>query len=209
MRLETFTLRGNHVVLDPLSTDHVDALADAASIDRASYGFTNVPEGREPMQAYVESLLAEAGRDQGVPFVQRCADDGRIVGCTRYLALQWAAGAAVPSEVEIGGTWLAADVQRTALNTEAKRLLLGHAFDEWSVQRVAICTDERNERSRRAIERLGATFEGVLRNHRVAFGWAVAEGVPRQTAVYSIIDSEWPTVRRRLEDRLRAPGDPS
>ena len=110
-----------------------------------------------------------------------------------------------PAEVEIGGTWLAADAQRTALNTEAKLLLLTHAFEMWEVHRVAICTASDNERSRRAIERLGASFEGILRNHRALIGDAVTTpGLPRDSALYSIIDREWPTIRARLTERLGA-----
>jgi RimJ/RimL family protein N-acetyltransferase len=138
-----------------------------------------------------------------VPFIQRSVETGRIVGCTRYLNVMWWSGRETPAEVEIGGTWLAAEAQRTAINTEAKVLLLGHAFDDWNVHRVAICTASGNERSRRAIERLGATFEGVLRNHRALIGDSVTQqGMPRDSAMYSIIDREWPEIRERLKARL-------
>ena len=105
-----------------------------------------------------------------------------------------------PDEIEIGGTWLAATAQRTPVNTEAKRLLLGHAFDAYGVQRVAICTDARNERSRTAILRIGATFEGVLRRHRPRAGTDPVE--LRDRAMYSVIADEWPSVRARLDERL-------
>ena len=138
-----------------------------------------------------------------LPFAQRRLDTGELVGCTRYLDPHWWRGRREPDEIEIGGTWLGARAQRTAVNTEAKLLLLGHAFDVLGVWRVAICTDARNERSRRAIERIGASFEGVLRNHRLR---ADTDGPsPRQTAVYSILDSEWPEVQRDLDDRTRRP----
>jgi RimJ/RimL family protein N-acetyltransferase len=114
----------------------------------------------------------------------------------------WWPGRDTPAEVEIGGTWLATDAQRTPLNTEAKLLLLSRAFDDWHVFRVAVMTDERNERSRAAIERLGAVFEGVLRNHRPSTGFLGHPGRPRDTAAYSIIQSEWPDVRHRLQARL-------
>ncbi|HRE00691.1 MAG TPA: GNAT family protein, partial [Ilumatobacteraceae bacterium] len=104
-------------------------------------------------------------------------------------------------EVEIGGTWLAASAQRSAINTEAKLLMLAHAFDTWGVQRVAICTDARNQQSRTAIERIGASFEGVLRNHRPSAVTA-EEGQPRNTAIYSIIVDEWPALRDTLRARL-------
>ena len=106
-----------------------------------------------------------------------------------------------PDEVEIGGTWLAASAQRSAINTEAKLLMLSHAFEVWQVNRVALATDARNERSRAAIERIGATFEGVLRRHRWSFAPGES-GQPRDTAIFSIVPSEWPDVKARLTARL-------
>ena len=203
MRLEPFTLSGVHVALEPLSPEHVPALVSAAASDRSTFGFTGVPDDPVSMAAYVDTLRHDAAHDTVVPFVQRRVTDGHIVGCTRFMNLAWWSGHDLPVEVEIGGTWLAGDAQRTALNSEAKLLLLGHAFDQWHVHRVAICTDARNDRSRRAIERLGASFEGVLRHHRASIGHAVDQNAPRDTAVYSIIDDEWAGVRQRLEDRLR------
>ena len=117
------------------------------------------------------------------------------------MELRWWRGRPDPDEVEIGGTWLAADVQRSAVNTDAKLLLLTHAFDVWNVDRVALATDERNERSRAAITRLGASFEGILRNHRPS-KVPGEEGRPRNTALFSITAEEWPEVRRALTDRL-------
>jgi RimJ/RimL family protein N-acetyltransferase len=105
--------------------------------------------------------------------------------------------------VEIGGTWLAADAQRSPINTEAKLLLLTHAFDVFGVFRVAIATDARNERSRAAIERLGARLEGIMRNHRPNAGPLTEPGHPRNTAMHSIIDDEWPAVRAGLKEQLR------
>ena len=204
MRLEPFALEGAHVRLEPLAHDHVDELVAAANVDRATYGWTAVPADHAGMTAYVETLLRDRASDSAMPFAQRRMVDGRAVGCTRLMNLAWWSGRDVPVEVEVGGTWLSADAQRTPLNTEAKLLLLGHAFETWGVQRVAICTDERNERSRRAIERLGATFEGILRNHRAQMGDNVElVGAPRNTAVYSILPDEWPDVRHRLTERLR------
>jgi len=173
------------------------------------------------MTAYIAGLLADQERGEVVPFVQRRAADGALVGCTRYLRLEWwgnrtsvvgagvdsstrvvgagESGPSLPAELEIGGTWLAASAQRTPINTEAKLLLLGNAFDEWHVERVAICTDVRNTRSRTAIERLGATFEGVLRRHRGSY--VPGEGA-RDSAMYSFIAGEWPTVQAGLMERL-------
>lgn len=204
MRLEPFTLTGTHVRLEPLDRHHVEPLVAAADLDRSSYGYTPVPGDVASMAAYVETLRADAERDTAVPFAQVDARTGRVLGCTRFLNMLWWPGRDTPAEVEVGGTWLTADAQRTAVNSEAKLLLLGQAFDVWSVFRVAICTDARNARSRAAIERLGATFEGVLRNHRANTGHATEPGLPRDTACYSIVPDEWPTVRARLEARLEA-----
>lgn len=204
MRLEPFTLRGDAVVLEPLSLAHVDDLVVAATADRSTFGWTAVPETADAMAAMVSGLLADAANDQAVPFVQRRASDGQVLGGTRFLNVLWWAGRDTPVEVEIGGTWLRTDAQRSAVNTEAKLLLLGQAFEQWQVHRVAICTDARNERSRAAIERLGATLEGVLRNHRMQMGHLADAGQPRNTACYSIIDTEWPDIRTRLAEQLAA-----
>ena len=204
MRLEPFSLTGRHVSLEPMSPEHVPALVDAATTDRTTYGYTNVPGDPVSMAAYVDTLRHDALHDTAVPFVQRRVADGRIVGCTRFMNLAWWHGRHTPVEVEIGGTWLSGDAQRTPLNSEAKLLLLGQAFDEWGVFRVAICTDARNERSRAAIERLGAQFEGVLRRHRASMGTDTPAGTARDSAMYSIIDDEWPAIRDRLQARLQA-----
>jgi RimJ/RimL family protein N-acetyltransferase len=197
-----FTLTGSYVQLEPLDVAHVAALVRAAGVDRSSYGFTKVPEDLDEMTRYVTTLVADRDAGLAIPFAQRRLPSGDIVGCTRFMELAWWSGRAEPDEVEVGGTWLSADAQRTPLNTEAKRLLLGHAFDVWRVARVAIATDARNERSRAAIERLGATFEGILRNHRPVNVAGGAPQTPRDTALYSIIDREWPTVRAVLDERL-------
>lgn len=202
MAAEPLHLTGHHVELVPLAPEHAADLLAAATIERSSYGFTEVPATPEHMARYIDTLLAKRDAGTDLPFAQRRRSDGRLVGCTRYLEIRRWRGRPEPDEVEIGGTWLAADVQRTAINTEAKLLLLTQAFDVWHVDRVAIATDHRNERSRRAIERLGARFEGVLRHHRPSTV-AGEEGRPRDTALYSITDDEWPAVRQALLDRLR------
>lgn len=202
MRLEPFTLTGTHVQLEPLTLAHAPALLAAGNRDRDTYGYTPVPADEAAMDAYIRWLLADAERDLVVPFVQRRLSDDAPVGCTRFLNVTWYAGRDTPAEVEIGGTWLAADAQRSPINTEAKLLLLTKAFDDWQVFRVAICTDARNQRSRAAIERLGATFEGILRRHRANTGHLTEPGKARDTAAYSIIDEEWPAVRRRLQEGL-------
>jgi len=194
------------VQLEPLSEQHAQALLDAAA-DRSTFGFTLVPADLASMRAYVSGLLRDASNDTAMPFAQRRLADDAVVGCTRYLNMMWWVGRDAPAEVEIGGTWLATDAQRSSVNSEAKLLLLAHAFDVWRVERVAICTDARNERSRRAIERLGATFEGVLRNHRAAAGSESLLGTARNTAAYSIIPAEWPAIRDRLIASLERCGN--
>lgn len=193
------TLTGRHVQLEQLRTEHVDELVAAANEDRATYTWTAVPPTVDEMTAYVDGLLADQARCNVVPFVQRRVSDGALVGCTRYLQLQWWAGRELPAEVEIGGTWLSASAQRTPINTEAKLLLLRCAFTDFGVNRVAICTDARNTRSRAAIERIGATFEGVLRRHRGSY--VPGEGA-RDSAMYSVIAEEWPAVEAGLEAKL-------
>jgi len=198
----TGPLVGRHVELVPLEMKFASDLAAAAAVDRSSYGFTIVPEGERAAEAYIKTMIANRDAGTFVPFAQVMRATGRAVGCTRYLEIRWWRDRPEPDEVEIGGTWLGADVQRTAVNTEAKLLLLANAFETWGVVRVAIATDERNERSRAAIARLGATFEGVLRNHRHSY--VGGEAGPRNTAMFSITDAEWPDVKQRLVDRLAA-----
>jgi RimJ/RimL family protein N-acetyltransferase len=186
--------------LEPLEIGHADALAAAAAIDRSTYDRTPVPDGVEAMRAHIAGLLADRDQAKVLPFAQRRLDTGELVGCTRYLDPHWWLGRPEPDEIEIGGTWLSANAQRTAVNTEAKYLLMTHAFDTLGVWRVAICTDADNQRSRDAIVRIGASFEGVLRNHRLSAN--TARPTPRQTAVYSVIRQEWRSVKLGLEARL-------
>ena len=206
----TQTLVGRHVALVPLAIDHVPDLVRAAAEDRSTYDFTAVPDSERTMDAYVASLLRDRDEGRVIPFAQCLVDAsgaiGRAVGCTRFMEIRHPLGRrtaefAVPDEVEIGGTWLAASVQRTAVNTEAKLMLLTHAFETWEVQRVAICTDARNERSRNAILRIGAEFEGVLRSHRPSYV-AGEEGTLRDTAVFAIVRRDWPDVKAGLSRRL-------
>ena len=164
--IDPFTLHGQHVELVPLVAEHAAELAAAAAGDRSSYEYTEVPSSVEHAVDYIGRLLAQRDAGTAVPFAQRRVADGRLVGCTRFMELRRWRGRDEPDEVEIGGTWLAPDAQRSPINTEAKLLLLVHAFDVWQVTRVALATDVRNERSRRAIERIGARFEGTLRHHR-------------------------------------------
>jgi RimJ/RimL family protein N-acetyltransferase len=195
------TLAGAHARLEPLSMSHVNALAAAASEDRSTYNLSLVPDGEGPMASYVAALLADWESGLVAPFAQVDAATGRVVGATRYLTIRTRPGYDVPFAVEIGGTWLAASAQRTAVNTEAKLLLLTHAFEHWGVVRVDLKTDARNERSRAAIERLGARFEGVLRKWQPSQVLGEEDGY-RDSAIYSVLDAEWPSVREGLAARL-------
>src|SRR5437588_1092690 len=198
------TLQGRHVRLEPLSLAHVAALSAAASGPRETYRFTFVPDGEEAMRRYVEEALALRMAGAALPFATVRFADQRVVGSTRFGNLEywrWPDGPRAapqpPDAVEIGWTWLAADVQRTALNTEAKLLMLGHAFETWSVRRVNLRTDARNLRSRAAIERLGARLDGILRAHMPG-----SDGAVRDTATYSLLAVEWPATKARLIERL-------
>lgn len=199
--LPEFALVGRHVRLEPLSHLHVDGLVAAATGNRSSFAFTTVPDGHRATIRYVDALLA--GREAGevIPFAQ-CRPDGTAIGCTRFMSLRRWSGGEVPDEVEIGGTWLAASAQRTPINTEAKFLLLRHAFETWNVWRVDLVTDARNERSRAAIERIGARFEGVLRSHRPAADAPAESPRPRDTSMFAITSQDWPQVSETLRARL-------
>ena len=195
------TLTGRHVALTPLSLDDVDGLLRAANEDRSTYGFTRVPSTRDEMTEAIEALLDERDRRLGLPFATRRRASGEIVGMTRFLTLRWWFERDYPDGAEIGGTFLAASAQRTPINTEAKLLMLTHSFEVWGVQRLDLKTDERNERSRRAIERLGATFDGVLRNWQPSMVEGES-GLVRSSAMYSIVPEEWPAIRDQLQRRL-------
>lgn len=207
---ERVVLTGQVVTLQPLTFEHVDGLVAAANEDRASYSFTPVPSTTDAMRQYVAEVLEDEEAGWALPFSTTLTSGGRVVGCTRFLDLDdWGAGggrrlggpptgaSGPPKTAEIGGTWLAASAQRTAVNTEAKLLMLGHAFETWEAERITLKTDARNARSRAAIERLGAHFEGIRRAHVPA-----SDGTVRSSAYYSILREEWPDVRAALVARL-------
>lgn len=194
------TLQGRLVRLEPLSRSHAADLAIAAEEDRSSYDFTWVPRSTE-IGAYLDSHLRRAEPGKFAPFAQIRLTDEHAVGCTAYWDPRCWPGRTDLCAVEIGFTWLAGSAQGTGVNLESKLLLLGHAFEHFGVARVDIKTDARNERSRRAIDGIGATFEGVLRNWSQS--WAPNEqGQLRDSAIYSIIDSEWPHCEQQLRNRL-------
>jgi len=200
------TLEGRFVRLEPLTSAHAGALLSAATGPRETYGLTLVPGSAAETAAYIETALAEQRATRSLPFATVDRASGRVVGSTRFLNIEfwaWPAGnrhqrgPERPDVVEIGATWLAASAQRTPINTEAKLLMLTHAFDRWRVHRVSLMTDARNQRSRQAILRLGARFDGILRAARPA-----SDGAIRDTAAFSILEAEWPAVRANLEARL-------
>ncbi|GAA4573205.1 GNAT family N-acetyltransferase [Planotetraspora kaengkrachanensis] len=199
-KLEAPVLEGALVRLEPLDHRHAPDLAVAAEEDRQSYGFTWVPRADEVAQ-YIDAQLARAATGRLAPYAQVAKSTGRAVGATSYWdPRMWPAEDRLCA-VEVGFTWLATSAQGTGLNAEAKLLLFGNAFENWDVARVDLKTDARNQRSRAAIEKAGARFEGVLRNWSQS--WAPGEeGRLRDSAVYSIIATEWPDVRSQLEQRL-------
>jgi N-acetyltransferase len=210
------TLTGRRVRLEPLALSHVAALVRAASESRDSYQFTLVPDDHEAMTRYVQAALEDQGTGWALPFALWDRHREAVVGSTRFLDLDYWSwpppwppgrsvprpGAAVPTVAEIGSTWLASSAQRTGCNTEAKLLMLSHAFDTWGALRVTLKTDSRNTRSRRAIEQIGGRFEGIRRAHSPA-----VDGSVRDTAYYSITAPEWPAVRAVLTARVNdSPG---
>jgi len=199
-RLEGPVLEGTLVRLEPLAHRHAADLAVAAEADRRSYGFTWVPRPGE-VDGYIDAQLGRAASGRMAPYEQIQISSGRAVGATAYWDPRLWPRRGELCAIEIGFTWLAGSVQGTGINQEAKLLLLRHAFEQWRAVRVDLKTDARNMRSRAAIEALGARFEGVLRNWSQS--WAPGEdGQLRDSAMYSVIASEWPECRRRLEERL-------
>jgi RimJ/RimL family protein N-acetyltransferase len=205
----TTKLSGQFVRLEPLSVDHINALVVAAAEDRATYGWTYTPDGVEQMTDYVDDALRKVASGAHMAFATvQLGRDGavdRVVGATRYCEMaywQWFPGTThqrqgVPDVVDIGFTWLAASAQRTPINTEAKLLMLQHAFEVWEVHRVALQTDVRNKRSWAAIERIGGQLDGIMRADRPG-----ADDTVRTSARFSIVASEWPEVKARLSARL-------
>jgi N-acetyltransferase len=203
-RPDGLSLAGNHVRLEPLTIEHVPALVVAINEDPASFRFSTAPDTEAAMSVWVRDALTarEAGRE--LPFATYSCAQERIVGSTRFYELErWTTPDENPRHDRrfdaclIGYTWLAASAQRTACNTEAKLLMLSHAFAAWQVHRVAFRIDARNDRSRSSVERLGAKYEGVRRAERIG-----ADGVVRDSAFYSILAAEWPAVKKDLLSRL-------
>ncbi|MBO0872528.1 MAG: GNAT family N-acetyltransferase [Pseudonocardia sp.] len=194
-------LQGRYVRLEPLGHEHAAGLAAAAEEDRGGYAFTWVPRADE-VSGYIDAQLERAGAGKLAPYAQVDRGRGRAVGVTAFWDPRtWPANPDRLCAIEVGFTWLSASAQGTAVNTEAKYLLFRHAFEQWDVARVDLKTDARNRRSRAALEKVGAHFEGVLRSW--SRSWAPGEdGKLRDSAMFSITSDEWPECRARLEARL-------
>ena len=193
--VEPLSLRGRHVALEPLERAHEPALRSAAADGELwRLWYTSVP-APEATAAWIESALDMRERLGALPFVVRAAATGEIVGSTRYFNVEPA-----HRRLEIGHTWYAKRVQRTALNTETKLLLLTHAFETLACIAVEFRTSFLNFQSREAIARLGAKQDGILRHHQV-----LPDGTLRDTVVFSIVAPEWPAVKKNLLWRLERP----
>lgn len=194
MAIAPVTLEGRHVRMEPLAREHVEGLC-AIGLEEELWRWTTVRlQTPEHMRAYIEAALREQVEGKSLPFATTEKSTGRIVGSTRFGNIDTA-----NRRVEIGWTWVGIPWQRTAVNTEAKLLMLEHAFETWRCLRVEFKTDALNTRSRAAILRLGAKEEGTFRNHMIT-----ETGRVRHSVYYSIIDTEWPEVKTRLQQKLAA-----
>jgi len=191
--IKRVTLQGNYVRLEPMGEQHIAGLTEIGmGQDFWNFMLYGEIKTEADMRNWVSDILEREKRGGDLPFVVIHLESGRVAGATRYLNI-------MPNDrgLEVGGTWYGTDFQRTAVNTECKYLLLTHAFEVLKAIRVQIKTDLLNVRSQTAIERIGAVKEGALRNHMVAPGGRI-----RHSVYYSIIDSEWTTVKRNLENML-------
>lgn len=188
------TLEGSVVRLEPVRREHADLFWEAAkdSVDDLFRWIPYSMKTREDFQRFVARAFEEEERGESIVFATVERSSGNVIGSTRFMNID-----RINRRVEIGSTWIAPAWQRTAVNTEAKYLMLRHAFETWGCLRVELKTDALNQRSRNAILRLGAQEEGTLRKHLVT--WT---GRIRDTVYFSILDTEWPEVKARLEKRL-------
>ena len=193
MEVKPIILQGKSVRLEPMTRAHAPALAEIG-VGQPFWDFMvyGRMETADDMREWVKDILARAEKGTDVPFVAIHIDSGRVAGASRYMNI-------MPNDrgLEIGGTWYGPEFQRTMVNTECKYLLLQHAFEKLSCIRVQLKTDLRNERSQKAIERIGAVKEGVLRNHMI-----LPDGYYRHSVYYSILDTEWPSVKIRLQEMM-------
>ncbi len=187
------TLESALVRLEPLTLDHAEALTHAARIGTI-WRYLRIPQPKtvDDTRAWIRTALENQKNGTEVPFATIHKPDNRVAGTTRFMDIR-----REHRGMEIGWTWLDIDYQRTFVNTHAKFLMLEHAFEKWGAIRVQIKTDFRNQASRKAIERIGARFEGVLRNHMINY-----DGHVRDTCMFSIIAKEWPDKKKQLQLRL-------
>jgi len=193
MEIKPVVLSGRHVRLEPMTEAHIPGLAEIG-VGQTFWDFMVYGSIRtvDDMRNWVLDILARAEKGTDLPFVAIHLASGRVAGATRYLNI-------MPNDrgLEIGGTWYGSEFQRTVVNTECKYLLLSYAFETLGCIRVQLKTDLRNERSQKAIERIGAIREGVLRNHMI-----LPDGRYRHSVYYSILDTEWSAVKKRLEEMM-------
>lgn len=199
MQITPITLPGRHVRLVPLTSEHVPALWQVGNDDDIWRWTLSHPRSEDEMREYVEAALDAEEDGAALPFATLDAGSGRVIGSTRFHNIEQR-----HRRVEIGYTWLGRAWQRTPANTEAKYLMLRHAFEALGCVRVELRTDALNERSRAAIGRIGGVQEGVLRRHMMTDA-----GRFRDTVYFGILDDEWPGVKARLEARLARPWTPA
>ena len=192
MEVSPVILEGQHVRLEPLSLAHQEALIAAAGDGELWNSTVTIVPSRETIASYIGTALNAQAQGHALPFVIIRKESGLVVGCTRFFHIE-----RDHRRVEIGYTWLSASAQRTSINTEAKLLLLTHAFEFWRCIRVEFFTDFLNHQSRTAILRLGAKQEGILRNHMI-----MPSGRYRDSVCFSITEAEWPDVKARLKEKL-------
>jgi RimJ/RimL family protein N-acetyltransferase len=190
-----FSLKGAHVLLEPLRSEHAPMLWEIVK-EHLEDMFRWIPyrlESLQDFEAFNRQVLDEQQRGLSIPFATFERSSNRVVGTTRYMNMD------MPNrKLEIGSTWIAPPWQRTVINTEAKYLMLRHAFESWNCLRVELKTDSMNQRSRQAILRLGAKEEGTLRKHMLTWN-----GRQRDSVYFSILDTEWPGVKAELERKLQ------
>jgi RimJ/RimL family protein N-acetyltransferase len=195
MEVKPIILQGKHVRLEPMTEAHIPSLVEIG-VGQPFWDFMvyGRMETADDMRGWVQDILSRAEKGTDLPFVAIHLESGRVAGATRYMNI-------MPNDrgLEIGGTWYGPEFQRTGVNTECKYLLLSHAFETLGCIRVQLKTDLRNERSQKAIERIGALKEGVLRNHMI-----LPDGHIRHSVFYSILDTEWLEVKRRLEGMIKS-----
>jgi len=195
VKVEPVVLEGQEVRLEPLRLDHLEDLCVIGLAPNLWKFIPTLVQNKDDMRAYIELALREQAAGVSLPFATIAKSTGRAIGSTRFMNIE-----RKHLRAEIGSTWIGGEWQRTRVNTEAKYLMLRHAFENWRCHRVELKTDSLNQRSRNAILRIGAKEEGTFRNHMV-----VQEGRLRHTVYFSIIDSEWPGVKKSLEEKLSAP----